>query len=140
MILYLDTSALVKLYIEESERETVQTAVEQAKGLVVATLSLAESSSMFNRAARDGLISPQEAQAALGALLQDWAVFERIPLEDHIAREAAALAWSKNLRGADAVQLASVALLSRERRGVRFLAFDQTLNQAAKSVVKLYPG
>ncbi len=83
-------------------------------------------------------MSRAEAQSAFSQLLQDWEKLDRYSLENHVAKEAGSLALSRDLRGADAVQLATVAILSREKRGVRFLAFDQKLKAAGLGIVRLY--
>ena len=138
MTLFLDTSALVKLYIAEAETATVTTAVQAAKIITVSTLAMPEAVSSFTRKASEGSLTQSNEQEAFKNLLADWPDLERIELDDWIAKEAAMLTRSKGLRGADAVHLASCARLSRERRGVRFLAFDDALNDAAKTVVKLW--
>lgn len=140
MTLFLDTSALVKLYIAEAETAMVMTAVQSAKIITVSTLAMPETVSSFVRKAAEGSITQTDAQEAFKSLLSDWPNLERIDLDDWIAKEAAVLTRSKSLRGADAVHLATCARLSRERRGVRFLAFDNALNEAAKTVVKLWEG
>jgi uncharacterized protein len=139
LTLFLDTSALVKLYIEETDTPIVQEAVSKAKKLVVASLTLPESASVFGRAALRGLITLQESHDIWAALLSNWKSFGKIALEESLAKEAALLAKSKNLRGADAVQLASAAWISRQQKGVKFLAFDKQLNQAAQTLLRLYP-
>ena len=47
--LYLDTSALVKLYVEEEGRETVFEAVEGADRVATSTVAYAESRAAFDR-------------------------------------------------------------------------------------------
>ena len=44
-------------------------------------------------------------------LLDEWADLSKIFLNDEVAKEAAMLARTKGLKGADAVQLASAAML-----------------------------
>ncbi len=136
MNLFLDSSALSKLYITEAESSTVLEVVGQAQRVLVSTLSLAETASALARKARNGEISDAEERAAFKQLMDEWPDLERFDVIDRITKEAATLARSKGLRGADAVQLATVAWISREQRGVRFLAFDDALNQAAKGIVK----
>lgn len=138
LTLFLDSSALVKLYIEEEGQDSVSRAVEQASGVAVSTLALPEVSAAFFRKAKEGVITLAQARKAQLALREDWERLERFLLDDYVAEEAAILCRSLGLRGADAVQLATVAMLSRERRGVRFMAFDEPLNQVAGSVVRLW--
>ncbi len=64
-------------------------------------------------------------------------MFEVIDLDLYVAKEAAILARSRGLRGADSAQLATAAWLARERRDVYFLSFDQQLNRAAVHLMKV---
>lgn len=139
MTLYLDSSALAKLYIEEDGTDAVNDAIKAHRGAVVlSVLTLPEVTHAVTRTARN-LGAPDETVRELHRrILEDWENLERIPVMDFIAKEASVLARSKGLRGADAVQLATCALLSRERRGVQFLGFDDALNEAAKTVVRLW--
>jgi predicted nucleic acid-binding protein len=138
VILVLDSSALIKLYVLEPESPTVDQAVDEAATIAVSSLVMPEAAHAFTRRAADGVISSDQASTAFRALLEDWPRYERFDVIDHIAKEAAVIARSKRLKGADAVQLATAALLSRERRGVRFLAFDEALNTAASGLVKIW--
>lgn len=138
MILFLDSSALVKLYLEEAETALVIEAVQNAKAVVVSTLALPEVVSVFGRYVEEGALRQTKARQIFADLLLDWENLERYPLENHVAKEAGSLSLSRALRGADAVQLATAAVVARERRNVRMLAFDQKLNAAAQGIVRLY--
>jgi uncharacterized protein len=137
--LYLDSSALAKLYVEEDGTDTVHDAIKAHRGAVVlSVLTLPEVTHAVTRTARNLGAAEETVREMHRRILEDWDTLERIPVMDHIAKEASMLARSKGLRGADAVQLATCALLSRERRGVQFLGFDDALNEAAKTVVRLW--
>lgn len=139
MILFLDSSALAKLYLGEPQTSVVEKGVSQAKLCAVSALTLAEVAAVFFRREQDGVITEAEHQELFRTLLEDWPKLLRIEIGNAVAREGAVLARSLGLKGADAIQLACVAMLSRERKGVRLLTFDAQLLQAAKSVVKLFP-
>jgi uncharacterized protein len=137
--LFLDSSAIAKLYVQETGTQTVQDAIDKHHGaVVVSSLTLPELTHAVTRNAHNLGVPDETVRELHRRILEDWEILERIPVVDFIAKEASMLARSKSLRGADAVQLATCALLSRERRGVRFLAFDDALNEAAKTVVKLW--
>ena len=137
-MLVLDTSALVKLYLQEEGREQVLQAVQQFEVVALATLALPEAAAIFARMAQAGAFTVSEAQKAHSALLKDWPGFYRVRLTSDLALEASALARSHLLRGADAVHLATATWLAREHKGIRFLAFDEELNRAARVVVKVW--
>ena len=54
-------------------------------------------------------------------------------MSDKLSRRAGELAERYSLRGYDAVHLASAVQLSERFDAVRFLAFDDRLNEAARS-------
>ena len=138
MNLFLDSSAVIKLYVQEPGSDLVEQAVQGASIVAVSTLALPESTHAFARCARENILTEDQERTAYLALLEDWINFERFDADDWVAKDATIYTRSKALRGADAVQLATVAWLARERRNVRFLSFDDALNAAAKGVVKLY--
>ena len=80
MILYLDTSALVKLYAEEAGSEVVRRTVAASDLIATSLLSYAEARSALARKCRGGEI----AHAALNRLRQeferDWARLHVLPL------------------------------------------------------------
>lgn len=143
-MLFLDSSALVFAYLDSfglqqsEESETVAAALDATEIAAVSTLALPETTAAFTQLAEAKRITSIQALAAHRQLLEDWPGFYRVRLTSDLAKEAAALARSRKLRGADSVHLATVAWLSRERRGVRMLAFDERLNEAARGLVKLW--
>lgn len=143
-MLFLDTSALVFYFIDSSsvgqtdETERVKAAIAEIEIVALSTLALPEAVSAFTQLVRGGAIQASQGQDAYTRLIHNWTNAYRIPLVTEIALEASALALSRDLRGADAVQLASAARLSRETKGVRFLSFDDRLNAAANGLVKLW--
>jgi uncharacterized protein len=136
--LFLDSSAVVKVYIAEPQTQQVMEAVEQADEIAVSVLALAEVTHAITRREQEGEVSASEAQEAYKNLLEEWSSLTRISLNDVVAKEAAMLARTRGLRGADAVQLASVAMLSRKRKNVKFLSYDNELTQVARAVVNIY--
>ena len=76
MTVYLDTSNLVKLYVDEPDAAPTSNEVQQsvAKADVVATsvLAYAEARAAFARRRRERLMTPTEARSALQQLDADW--------------------------------------------------------------------
>jgi len=133
MIVYLDASALVKRYIAEAHSDEVRELIASAEAVGTATISRAEVSAAFARAARMALVTPDEAAAALRALDADWENLIRVQVTEALVRRAAALAWEQALRGYDAVHL-SAALIWRETLSepVSVATFDRQLWHGAK--------
>lgn len=111
MILYLDTSALVKLYVEEEGTETVQRAVDVAESVATSAVAYPEARSAFARLERDGHLTPEEHDATVAALDRDWPSYEVVDVTRGIAGVGGALAARHLLRGFDAVHLASAMVI-----------------------------
>ena len=56
MILYLDTSALVKLYVEEENSSTVEHMVSKARIVATHLIAYVEAQAAFARLQREGVI------------------------------------------------------------------------------------
>jgi predicted nucleic acid-binding protein len=139
VILYLDTSALLKLYVEEPGSPEVEEAVGQAEQVATATLALPEAAHALARRASEGSLTEEEALEAFTELKRDWRRILHPPLSGALVQRAARLAWEKKgkLRGADAVHLATALALStgKGKKKVRFLTYDERLRRAAAGVV-----
>lgn len=132
MILYLDTSAIVKLYVDEEGSPLVRSAVEASSAVATSRIAYAETRAALAAAARQGRITAEERSAAAAAFRADWRSFSVVHVTQELVELAADLAEEKALRGLDAVHLASsVLLLQRTGQEVWFLSWDRHLNQAA---------
>jgi predicted nucleic acid-binding protein len=133
LILYADTSALVKLYIDEPGRPLVVTSVERAMGAVVtARVSYAEARAALARYQRTGELTRSELRRIVNDLDRDWESYSIVEITPALVRRAGTLAERHALRGYDAVQLAC-ALDTRDAGAeVDFLSFDDDLNRAAR--------
>ena len=133
MIIYLDTSALVKQYIQERASDAVAELIEAAENSGTAIITHVEMASALSRAVRSELIPQNEARAAWKDFLSDWPFLTRLSLSSQIIERAAALAWDYHLRGYDAVHFAC-ALLWQETLGaaVTLATFDRDLWEAGQ--------
>ena len=136
MTVYLDTSSLVKLYIEEADSDAVAALTRSADVVVTSALAYPEARAAFARRRRERLMTPAETRSAVAQFNADWPRFVVVALDDDLAREAGQLASTHRLRGADAVHLASFqALLGwTGDEDVRFSAADAKLVRAARSL------
>jgi predicted nucleic acid-binding protein len=133
--IYLDTSALVKLYVAESGGDAVRRAVAAAREAATSLLAYAEIRAAFARKCRMGEMSGHELNAIKRELTEDWQHFNQLPVEYETVRIAADLAERFGLRGYDSVHLATADRLYREIRSpVLFACFDSALNTAASSL------
>jgi predicted nucleic acid-binding protein len=134
MILYLDTSALVKLFVAESGSETVRDLTQSSEALVTASVAYAEARAAFARTRREGGLSGPELRRLVSALDTHWESYAAVDVGMPVARAAGALAEQRGLRGFDAIHLAA-ALLVRDRTDaeLRFCAADGQLASAASA-------
>lgn len=133
MMLYVDTSALVKLYVEEPLSQELSYAVDEAEAVATSLLAYTEAIAAFARARREVRLSPQEYRRVVDAFEEDWSRYITVEVTDRLVKTAGHLAASRTLRGYDALHLAS-ALTLRERvpSSMMFVAFDRALSVAAK--------
>lgn len=134
MIVYLDTSALVKLYVmEEDGRELVRRVVEESERIATSTVAYAEARAGLARIQREGIFTAEELRRAVTDLDEDWPTYDRLNVSDPVSYLAGGLAERHALRGYDSVHLASAVRLSERFGDLRFLAFDGRLNDAARA-------
>ena len=140
-ILYLDTSALVKQYVQESGSEKVLDLIQGAEHVGTSLISRAEMSATLSRAARSKILSASAARAVWDRFLEDWSTLSRLNLSRQIIDRASMLAWDYPLRGYDAVHLASAILWQETLETEILLAtFDRNLWLAAhKASLSVWP-
>ena len=132
MNLYLDTSALVKLYVREAGSSAVSRHVQAANRVLTSRVAYPEARAAFARRHREGAFPARSLRRVVARLDHDWAAYVVVDLLDSVARRAGVLTESRALRGFDAIHLASaleIATLLGEP--VTFLAFDARLATAA---------
>jgi uncharacterized protein len=132
VILYLDTSSLIKLYIEEAGSDLVWEWADEAEAIATSCVAYPEAMSAFVRRSEKGDLDASAFQAAQETLESDWPSFAVLPVRE---RRAGVLAIRHLLRGFDAVHLAAAFDL-REVLGdgaVVFSSFDRKLLIAAHS-------
>lgn len=134
MILYLDTSALVKLFVKEAHSDRVRQAVSKARLIATHTIAYVEACAAFAR-----LTHSRGDEALFRALRQNldtqWEAWEILSVTEALVRRAADLAGRYRLRGYDSLHLAaaeSVFDAFRNRVPFQFAVFDGQLSGAAK--------
>jgi predicted nucleic acid-binding protein len=142
MIYYLDASALVKNYLQESYTADVRALFTGRSVVSTGLLSKAEVAAAFAKAARVGYITPVEARAAWDAFCQHWPALIRLRPTEPLITHAGELALQYGLRGYDAIHLAT-ALHWQTLLGapITLATFDRQLWDAAKAVgLAVWPG
>jgi uncharacterized protein len=131
VILYLDTSSLVKLYVDEDGSDIVREWVEDAEAVATSRVAYPETLSAFARRWNRGDLTDEEMNLARESLAGDWPVFLLLPVQE---RRAGGLVIEHLLRGFDAVHLAAAQELFERfpAEEVVFSTFDGALLKAAR--------
>jgi len=134
LILYLDTSALVKLYVSEEGSADVRRRVDRAEKIATSRVAYAEARSAIARRHREGYITSSGLRRAVLALDRDMSAFVIVELNEILAHLAGDLAERHALRGFDAIHLASAVELSHLLgTPPTFLTYDDRQARAAAS-------
>ncbi|MHB1981131.1 MAG: type II toxin-antitoxin system VapC family toxin [Sulfobacillus sp.] len=135
MILYLDTSALIKLYVSEEGSSLVSEAVNSAERVATSRVAYAEARAALAMAARLGRITETERATAVAVFRADWRLYSVVNVSQPLVELAAELAEAKGLRGFDAIHLASSILIMQGTvEPVCFMAYDRALLLAASDM------
>lgn len=141
MILYLDTSALVKRYVIEAHSNDVNQLIEQADMVGSSVLARVEMAATLAKAARQNWVDPKEAENAWQDFLSHWQSYTRLSVTPATLERASRLAWENGLRGYDAMHLAAAVLWQEMMETPIILAtFDRELWLAApKTGLAVWP-
>jgi uncharacterized protein len=135
VILYLDTSSLVKLYVDEPGSADVRRLVELAELVSASVVAYPEARAALARRRRERSLTVAGHRRSKAALDVDWPRVLSLDVSGPLARSAGDLADRHRLRGFDALHLASYLALAQEfpDEEVRFSSADQALERAARA-------
>lgn len=136
MILYLDTSALVKLFVAEAHSEQVRAAVSRSYVVATQLLAHVEACSAFARLA-ETRADPSLFQRLRRKLDAHWTEWEIVGVEEKLVRRAGEFCARYRLRGYDGVHLAAAEMVDGASRGhadFRLGVFDSRLARAANDL------
>jgi predicted nucleic acid-binding protein len=130
--LYLDSSALAKLYVPEAESERLDAFLRGKLGLMISELAITEVLSAVARRKREGELKPELANHIRDAVLADAdsGSFVRLHLDPAVHRVAERLllaTGSVHWRTLDALHLA----LAFSGAATHVLTFDRRMREAA---------
>ncbi|MDD5385527.1 MAG: type II toxin-antitoxin system VapC family toxin [Gallionella sp.] len=132
MILFCDTSALLKLYIVEAGSEVLKARVVEAEAVAVCRIAWAEAHAALSRRAREVPGDAPVIEQAKAALAQDWPRFVVMEVDQALVERAGNYADTFALRGYDSIQLAAAFEAGRIAQSpICFACFDARLNKAA---------
>jgi hypothetical protein len=131
VIVYIDTSALVKLLVDEPGTDVAVRAWGSADVRVASVLVYAEARAAIAAGRRGRRLTRAAAEAARAALDDRWEELHRVDVTAAIAAAAGDLADRHGLRGADAVHLAT-AVTTGAGTGLLLLTWDAALARAGR--------
>jgi predicted nucleic acid-binding protein len=129
-MVFLDTSALVKVYVQERGSEVVRDLVGR-RATLVSGMTYVEARAAFARRKREGVVDADALEDARRFFESHWTRLGVILLTPGLLRDAADLCDRHPLRAGDAIQLASALCARREGLPVLFVGSDRRLLDAA---------
>jgi predicted nucleic acid-binding protein len=129
--LYLDASALVKLFVPEQESDALNEALLGARTVILSDLALTEMASALGRRTREGRVTQREASQlhAEALKLMTSCLYVELTPPVHRRAERLLLSLPVPIRALDALHLATAL----ETGAATMVAFDQNLRAVAAS-------
>jgi hypothetical protein len=118
MTLFLDTSALVRRYVDEPGRALVVETMASEPTWVASALARTEAMITLHQLAG----GPRQQQRLWSGLRDDWDAFAVVPVDDRCLARAVELGSEFGVRLVDAIHLAAADRLPRP---VSYLTFDR---------------
>lgn len=132
MILYLDTSALVKLYVDEEDAQRVRDAVTDATLIGTSEIAYVELRSAMARRYREGSLESTAYRRVLRDVETDWPRLFLVVVDSRLVRDAGNIAEQYRLRAYDALHLASSLFFQTGvDEPVTFACHDKALEASA---------
>lgn len=130
-VVYFDSSAFVKLIVEEDGSALAAALWDGCDAAVSSPLAYPEVRAALAAAGRARRIEPADQEHAEAAWEGYWAATRTVELTEPVTLHAGELASQHALRGADAVHLASLLAVSATQ--TLFAVWDQRLRAAAQT-------
>jgi hypothetical protein len=132
-LLYLDASALVKIYIRERDSDAVEARLEGRRDLIVSDLTITEVASSLARRKRDRTLPDGAAETLYQGLWDDLraGMFQSVEMASPVFREAERLLLAGlPLRAGDSLHLGAAAVSG----ALVLMTFDRQLGAAARTL------
>lgn len=136
MRVYFDSSALVKVWLDEQGSVQVEHLFMQAQMKATSLITFTECQRALFQAGLLGRITQDQALQSVADFSLHWPEFVRVRVTEALVRTAALQATKHQLRTLDALHLASALRVREQLGGLRgkpwvFAAFDGALRTAA---------
>jgi predicted nucleic acid-binding protein len=135
VLLFCDTSALIKLLIDEPDSAQIHQASERAGLIAACRITWAEAMAAMARRQRDDPTSADDIETARQRLSMLWSSFTIVEVSQKLVEAAGRFADGFALKGYDSVQLAAAHELHvNTEQKVLFACYDRRLKQAAQLI------
>ncbi len=135
MILYLDTSALVKLFINETNSDLVRDYYHKAEFISTSIIAYVEFNSAISRLSKEGHIKIDEIETLKRNFDYHWNFIKIVELDGKIIKSATELLYKTELRAFDSVHLASANFFKEKiQKDLIFGCFDKRLINGANLI------
>lgn len=133
MILFCDTSALVKLYLKEDFSAAVKTLAQSASAIAVCRIAWAEVMAALARRSRENPADGRVIEVVRARFRSDWPGYAIVEITQPLLELAGEYADTFALRGYDSVQLAAARTLQQAaNEELHFACFDTRLEKSAQ--------
>jgi predicted nucleic acid-binding protein len=133
MILYLDTSALLKRYFREVFSEKVISSWKRSAAIVTSAVAYAETVASIYRKKREISSHTAVCDSVKRTFDREWESFVRIEVNNELNPYVDRLVQSHPLRGFDAIHLASAVIVQETlSEEILFACFEKRLLDAAR--------
>lgn len=132
-VYYVDTSALIKVYIDEDGSGSVQQALASRAPILTATITYAEMYATFFRLYRQSLLSKPSVSRHLKAFEEDWRLLILKEFDATVRAHIPKVLQEVQLKGADLIHLATVLEIAQQGLRPIVMASDQRLLNAAQT-------
>ncbi len=115
MVIFLDTSSLIKRYIEENGSALVDGYYVQENKICISPVTVIEINSALKRKARDGSITEDIYNKAAGFWNADYPQYEIIPYSDILIEKAISVIENHQVKTLDSIQIATAFLSEADK-------------------------
>ena len=134
MILYLETSALVKKYFDEKGSSDVISLWKQADAIATSAVAYAEAMAAFYRKFREGNVDGSSFEKIIDAFEIDWKSVVVVMVSSDLNRMIKKTVSEHSIRGFDTIHLASALIINETvEQNLIFCCYDNRLLSAASA-------
>jgi predicted nucleic acid-binding protein len=132
VILFCDTSALMKLYAQEQHSDWTRQQVLSANQCIVSQITWVEMCAALALKGRTKQLTQPQIDVAMQRLRDEWPGYSQLGIDNLLVNAAGELAQTFGLRAYDSLQLASAQRAhSQTGNTLAFACFEKQLNAAA---------